>query len=141
MSLGTTTVFTDVTPTFPYQSGEAREHLGIPDSPEVHLAITSLAERLLLITEQAFCEIPIKRITALRTASGAVLMSLPFECVELKLRVVLNLPADHDVADESYRTRRTDWLGQAVERLRSEGILVNPDFRKQASPYGWCRLP
>lgn len=67
-------IFTDIEPDFPYQSSELSKELGVPDSPLVHLAISSLAERLLPTAETAFSDTRIQRIQALRSASYAVLM-------------------------------------------------------------------
>lgn len=130
-------IFTDTSPTFPYQSTEASSTLGIPDSPEIHLAITALAERLLLVAEQAGCEDRIKRITLLRQVSGVVLNRLPFVCAELELRVSLEISLTNEDYELAYKTQRTDWLGQAVAQLKSEGIETRPSFRKQATLYGW----
>jgi hypothetical protein len=54
--------FTDANPTFPYQSSEATSQLGIPDSPEIHLAITMLAERLIPLVEGTTLSDPAERL-------------------------------------------------------------------------------
>lgn len=133
--------FTDANPKFPYQSSEARQQLGIPDSPEIHLAITKLAERLLPLSEGASVSDEILRITALRTASGGVLFSRPFEEVVFRFHANLNLPVDEGKNDEIARLARTDWLGQAVQQLRAEDVEVSKNFGKQVSRYGWLEKP
>jgi len=133
--------FTDANPTFPYQSSEARRQLGIPDSPEIHLAITGLAERLIPLAEGASKSDAVLRITALRTASAAVLFRYPFEMVVLRFRVSLDLPVDQDEIDAAAKLTPTDWLGQAVQQLRMEGVEIAPNFGKQASHYGWREAP
>ena len=88
--------FTDANPTFPYQSSEAKSQLGIPDSPEIHLAITKLAERLIALAEGTTLSDSNIRIPALRTASEGVLFSYPFEVVATLLRTKLGLHIDQD---------------------------------------------
>lgn len=133
--------FTDANPTFPYQSSEARSELGIPDSPEIHLAITGLAERLIPLAEGASKSDAAIRIAALRTASGAVLFRYPFEMVVIRFRVNLGLPVDQNDIDAAAKLAPTDWLGQAAQHLRMEGVETAQNFGKQASPYGWREAP
>lgn len=64
----TKTIFTDIEPAFPYQSFELSNELGVPDSPLVHLTISSLAEQLLPTAEAALSETRMQRIQALRAA-------------------------------------------------------------------------
>ncbi|MEI8157098.1 MAG: hypothetical protein WCH60_09550 [Burkholderiales bacterium] len=134
-------IFTDANPTFPYQSSEASYELGIPDSPEIHLAITGLAERLIPLAEGASKSDVGIRMTALRTASGAVLFRRPFEMVVLHFRVILDLPFEQDDIDAAAKLAPIDWLGQAVQQLRMEGVEIASDFGKQASHYGWREAP
>ena len=129
--------FTDANPMFPYQSSEAQQQLGIPDSPEIHLAITKLAERLVPLAEGASATDAIVRIAALRTASGGVLFGHPFEEVVLRFRASIGLPFDTGRIDEIVHLAHTDWLGQAVQQLRAEGVEISTNFGKQVSRYGW----
>lgn len=122
---------------FPYYSEEARNQLGLPDSPVIHLAITKLADKLMSFASGTRFSADIIRITALRAASGCVQDESPFECAVLKFRVSLDLPADAAAADEAYRTTRTDWLGQAMAEIKAAGIDPGADARRMATPYGW----
>jgi hypothetical protein len=133
--------FTDANPTFPYQSSEAKRQLGIPDSPEIHLAITRLAERLVPLAEGESVSESNVRITALRVASGGVLFSYPFEYVVIRFRAYLGLPIEEGAIDKVAKLPGTDWLGQAVQDLRNEGVEIPPKFPKQVSNYGWSNVP
>lgn len=133
--------FTDANPTFPYQSSEATRELGIPDSPEIHLAITGLAERLIPIAEGTNVLESKVRMAALRTASGGVLFRYPFEQVSIRFRDYLGLPIDDDAIKKAADLPPTDWLGQAVQQLKTECVEVSPNFGKQASNYGWQKIP
>lgn len=132
--------FTDANPTFPYQSSEATRELGIPDSPEIHPAITRLAESLIPLGEGAAKSDSDVRIAALRTASGGVLFSYPFEMVVIRFHISLGLPVDQDAIDASANLKRTDWLGQAAHDLKAEGVEIPPNFRQQLSHYGWLKV-
>lgn len=123
--------------TFPFFSQEARSTLGLPDSPAIHLAVTSLAERLGAFAEGTHLDLRAIRITALRTASRAVLEELPFEQVVFDFQTSLGLPGDQAAAEEAYRTTRTDWLGQAVAKIEAMGLSAGLDARRMATPYGW----
>lgn len=132
--------FTDANPTFPYQSSEASRELGIPDSPEIHLAITSLAERLMPIADGTKFSDSKVRIAALRTASGGVLFRYPFEEVVIRFRLNLGVHIDQDEVDRAINpTLKTDWLGQAVLDLKAQGVEVPNSFGQQASNYGWVK--
>lgn len=133
--------FTDANPTFPYQSSEAKSQLGIPDSSEIHLAITKLAERLIALAEgTTLCDSNI-RISALRTASEGVLFSYPFEVVATLFRSKLGLHIEQDASDRIGTSKREDWLGQAVRYLRAEGVEIPTSFGEQVSNYGWRNTP
>jgi len=133
--------FTDANPSFPYQSSEATRQLGIPDSPEIHLAITRLAERLIPLAEGTTLSDSNIRITALRTASGGVLFSYPFDVVVIRFRAFLGLHIDQHESARAGTTEKEDWLGQAVEQLRAEGFDTPTNFGKQVSNYGWRKAP
>ena len=134
-------IFSDANPTFPYQSSEATNQLGIPDSPEIHLAITRLAERLIALAEGTTLSDSNIRITALRTASEGVLFSYPFEVVATLFRTKLGLHIDQDASDRVGPSAREDWLGHAVRYLRAEGVEIPTSFGKQVSNYGWRKAP
>ena len=133
----TKTIFTDIEPVFPYQSSELSKELGVPDSPLVHLAISSLAERLLPITEVALSNPRHQRIKALRAASYAVLMNETFKCTEVQLRFDLELPVSKEEFDAASGTERTNWLAEASAQLKAEGIDIDSYVRVLASRYGW----
>lgn len=129
--------FTDTEPTFPYESSEARRQLGLPDSSEIHLAVTELAVQLLQIAETADTDPAVRRIAALRTASGAVLFGWPLPTAELELRTSLGMPPN-SAAPARYRIHEgMDWLGLAVNRLREEGVHIAPGYQRQRSDFGW----
>ena len=133
----TKTKFTDMEPGFPYQSSELTKELGVPDSPLVHLAISTLAERLLPIVEAAFSDTRMQRIQALRAASYAVLMHETFNCAEVRLRSSLELPVSQEEFDAATGNERTNWLAKAAAQLQAEGVDLGSYVRVQASPYGW----
>lgn len=132
--------FTDTEPAFPYQSTEARQQLHIPDSPEIHLAITSLAERLLQAIQDLEYDPRLKRIAALRCASGAVLFSYPLELATLQMLTRCDVDVGEEAWAKASNLGYTDWLGHAVERLRREGMTVAPAYKQQVSIYGWKRI-
>ena len=131
------TKFTDMEPGFPYQSSELTKALGVPDSPLVHLAICSLAERLLPIAEAACADPRIQRSEALRAASYAVLMHHTFISAEVRLRSSLGLPISQEKIDEASGHESTNWLAEASAQLLAEGVDLGSYVRVQASPYGW----
>lgn len=133
----TKTSFTNTEPDFPYQSSELSKALGVPDSPLVHLAITTLADRLLPIAEAAFGDIRRPRIQSLRAASYAVLMCETFNCAEVRFRSSLELPVSQEEIDSASGNERTNWLAKAAAQLQAEGVDLGSYVRVQASPYGW----
>jgi hypothetical protein len=132
--------FTSSDPSFAYESREARKALGIPNRPEVHLAVTDLAEKLLAIAATSNLDQAQQRIAALRVASGAVIFGWPLRLVEIELRSKLDLPVETEERPTYYVSNEKDWLSEAVARLREEGVVVRPDFQKQRSNYGWGEL-
>lgn len=130
-------LFTDANPIFPYQSSEAARQLGIPDSPEIRLAITRLAENLIPLAAGASLSDADVRTTALRTASGGVLFRYPFDMVIIRFYASLGLPVAQNAIAEADKLPRKDWLAEAVQHLKTEGVEVPPNFRRQVSHYGW----
>lgn len=133
----TKTKFTDMEPSFPYQSSELSKELGVPDSPLVHLAISSLAERLLPTAETAFSDPHTQRIQALRAASYAVLMHHTLAFTDLRFRASLELPVSQEEIDATSGNERTNWLAQASAKLQVEGVDLDSYVRVRPSPYGW----
>jgi hypothetical protein len=132
--------FTDRHPSFPYRSSEAEKHLGLPKSPEIHLAVTELAQELLRIAERSEAPVEHHRVQALRAASGAVLFGWPMPTAERELRFALEM-SPNDAPPARYRIHEgMDWLALAAERLAEEGVEVQPDYQRQRSDYGWRRL-
>lgn len=131
------TKFTDKEPSFPYQSSELTKELGVPDSPLVHLAISSLADRLLPIAEAALSDTRTQRIQALRAASYAVLMHHTLAFADVRFRASLQLPVSQEDIDSASGNERTNWLAKAVAQLQAEGVDLGSYVRVQASPYGW----
>src|ERR1035437_5092155 len=132
----TKTKFTDMEPSFPYQSSELTKELGVPDSPLVHLAISSLAERLLPVAEAASSDTRIQRIQALRAASYAVLMHHTFAFTDVRLRASLELPVSQEEFDAASGNERPNWLAHASAQVQAEGGDLGAYVRVQASPYG-----
>lgn len=133
--------FTDSAPGFPYRSSEARSWLNLPESPAIHLAVTDLAQQLLPLAEGTSASAEDARICALHSASGGVLFSRPFEVVRADFLSGLQLADELEAAHAACRGKRTDWLGQAVARLRAEGIEVASTVGRQRSRYGWLPKP
>ena len=132
--------FTDSEPPFPHFSSEAHSTLGIPDTPEVHLAITELATSLLSTARASSRSEREQRIAALRTASGAVLFGWPLPVAERELRLSLDMPPN-DAPSARYRIHEgKDWLGRAAARLREQGLPVRADYARQRTNYGWRPL-
>lgn len=139
-ALAPTRSFTDTAPSFPYQSSEATGYLGLPDSPEVHLAITALAEQLLPITAASRLDNEKRRIAALRSASGAVLFGHSFMSAANYLRTTAGIPIEpaHEEAEATEPGR--NWLAEAADRLRAKGVEVSPRYQTQRTYYGWQEL-
>ena len=133
----TKTIFTNPEPDFPYHSSELTKELGVPDSPLVHLAISSLAEQLLPIAEGASSDARIQRIQALRAASYAVLMHHTLAFTDVRFRASLELPVSQEEIDSVSGNERTNWLAKASAQLQAEGVDLGSYVRVQASPYGW----
>ena len=132
--------FTSPEPSFAYESTEARRELGIPSVPEVHFAITDLAENLLPIAETSSADPNRQRIAALRTASGAVLFGWPLLLAERELRMNLDLAVEPGEHATHWITNDKDWLSEAVAQLREEGLVIRRDFQRQRTNYGWREL-
>ena len=75
-------------------------------------------------------------------ASGTVLERLPFECAAATFLSTLVGAAepDFEASDLAYRTKRTDWLGEAMAAIVADGHDPGPDARPWATRYGWNSL-
>lgn len=124
-------------PQFPHHNPEASRQLGLPDSPTVHLAVTTVANRLLALVEGVEDDPRALGIQALRAASYAVLFSLPFEAATADFLSRCDLHADHETARRACKAGRMDWLGCAREQVLAEGSDPGPDVREMATAYGW----
>ena len=134
--------FIAANPQFPYQSTEASEQLGLPDSPEIHLAITRVADLLLPLAEQSCLEQRLHRIIVLRVASGAVLFGWTLDAARQGLRQQLDMPlVEEQPVPAHWIHNECDWLANAAAQLRSEGLNIRPSFQRQRSNYGWVALP
>ena len=127
-------------PSFPYESVLARKQLGIPDSSEIHLAITTVAVKILPTVRSSSLAEDAQITMALRVASGAVLFGWPAEEAIAEARFRLNLPYEPDALPEHCITNRKDWLAEAAAQLVREGVAVSPRFQRQRSNYGWVTL-
>lgn len=129
--------FSSSDPDFPCRSREASQQLGIPDSPEIHLAIADLATRLLPQTEGSPLEPWQRRVAALRTASGAVLFGWSLPAAERELRINAYLPVTDEVPEEVMASPRKNWLAETATKLRATGIHIPKSYQSQRSVYGW----
>ena len=130
--------FTSSNPAFPYESSFAREQLGIPDAPEIHLAITGLAELLLPLAQASKLDERLQRIQVLRVASSAVLFGWPLSTAQEEARAHLDLPPVHGgMRPKPWVTNEKNWLAETASQLGKEGVVVNPRFQYQRSNYGW----
>ena len=132
--------FTSANPDFHYHSAEASNQLGLPDAPEIHLAITELAQEMLELAALSSMELRIQRIVALRQSSRTVLFGYSKPMLELYIRVHLDLPISEELQIAAQTAPAVNWLAKAVNRLREEGHDVRADFNLQRSGYGWRRL-
>lgn len=130
--------FSDPNPEFPYQSSEAAMQLGLPDSPEIHLAVTTVASLLLPIASLTSLDIKQQRVAVLRVASGAVLFGWSLTSAEQMARVHLNLPIlEGCTLPQSRMINEKDWLAEAANRLCDEGVAIKSGVQRQRSNYGW----
>lgn len=125
----------DQKPAFPHHSPEASRLLGLPDSPVIHLAVTTIANRLLALQHQSPLPAEAVRITAFRVASGTALEGMPFELAEAEFLHRLNDPGAPPLPDLG--VKHTDWLGEATAAIRESGGDPGPDARRMATRYGW----
>lgn len=124
-------------PRFPHHNLEASSLLGLPDSPTIHLAVTTVRDMLIALVEGLPHDERAARITAWRQASGAVLESLPIECAAMHFLSIVGLQFDQEAAELAYATKRTDWLSLAHEQIRASGLHPGPSVQRAATPYGW----
>jgi len=122
-------------PAFPHHSPEASRLLGLPDSPVIHLAVTTIVNRLLALQHQSTLTAEVVRITAFRVASGTALEGMPFELAAAEFLHRLNGPGAPPYPDLGIK--RTDWLGDASNAIRESGGDPGPDARRMATRYGW----
>lgn len=125
-------------PRFLHHNVEASRQLGLPDSPTIHLAITKIADRLMLLAPGSPLPAQDCLIQALRTASGAALFRWPMESAEWEFRLRTDQVGDEPQPELG--KDRPDWLGQARAEIIASGEDPGPDARRQASPYGWRHL-
>lgn len=122
---------------FLHHNLKASKHLGLPDSPVIHLAVSNVVSLLMpnatgtrLSDEQA-------EVQALRTASRTVLESLPIECAVEMFKERLDLPMGAELMERMYRSVRTDWLLSAKNAILEAGEHTGPDVSRSATRYGW----
>ena len=126
-------------PQFLHHSVEASRLLCLPNSPILHLAVTTVVARLLALPHQSSQSAEAVRITAFRVASGTVLECLPFECAAATFLSTLIDAAepDFEASDLAYRSKRTNWLSEARAAIVAEGADPGPYARPWATRYGW----
>lgn len=124
--------------TFSYYSAELHSQLGLPDHPAIQLAVATVANQLAEAAARAHANPGGLRIAVTRAASYVVLWSWPIEAAQ-RYAADEGLDLVHEVwwPEERLGVRPVDRLGQATERLRSEGIDPVPDARHMKTRYGW----
>lgn len=122
-------------------ASEAVKSLGLPDSPVIHLSIHTVAGLLRPLESRSLRDARSTCIARFRVASSTVLEGLPIEHARYEFLSRVGVEGDSTEADEAYRTRRTDWLGQAKEQLAAQGLDTGPDARPMATRYGWNPTP
>lgn len=121
----------------PYLWPEASRLLGIPESPVVHLAIRTVADRL-MESHGAECRVQeAAQIAAMRSASRAVLESESFDLATLRFRLAMDLPTDVEQEARAADAPKSDWLKMARDTILAEGGDPGPDPHQLASRYGW----
>lgn len=121
----------------PYLWPEASSYLGIPDSPTVHLAIRTLADRLLRSDGAQCPDQEAAQIAAMRGASRAVLEGESFDLAKMRFRLAMNLPTDVEQQARAAEAPKSDWLKMARDTILAEGGDPGPDPHQLASRYGW----
>lgn len=121
----------------PYLWPEFSRQLGIPDSPVVHLAIRTVAKRLMDSQGAECCDQEAAQIAAMRSASRAVLESESFDLAKLRFRLAMNLPTDVEQEARAAEAPKSDWLKMARDTILAEGGDPGPDPHQLASRYGW----
>lgn len=127
-------------PSFPHHWPEASRQLGIPDSPVVHLAIRTIAQRLLDAYGSQCQDWDAAQITALRCASRAALESESFELATLRFHLYADMHVDAALEARAREAVRTNWLGQATQQILAEGDDPGPDAKRLATSYGWTSI-
>ena len=121
----------------PYLWPDASRQLGIPDSPVVHVAIRTVADRLMESQGAECCDQGAAQIAAMRTASRSGLESESFDLATLRFRLAMDLSTDAEQEAGAAESAKTDWLQMAREAILGEGVDPGPDSHKLASRYGW----
>lgn len=128
-------------PDFHDYSGEAMQTLGLPDSPVIHLAIRTVAELLQPLDAGSLEDARSTCIDRFGVSSGTVLESLPIEWARHQFLLRIGVDSDGFDSEDSMRTTRTDWLGQAKVSLEARGADPGPDAKRMATRYGWHPKP
>ncbi len=127
---------------FTHYSAEASKLVGIPRSPVIHLAILTVVDDLLPLAAQTRASASpnpnAARIGAFRVASRTVLEGFPIEWAKLYYLTYFGDEFDGSEAEVAYRTKRTDWLGEAKSVIESSGLDSGPDAKRMATRYGWA---
>jgi hypothetical protein len=114
--------------------------MGLPDSPVIREAITTIAGLLRPLSTHSTSSPLHDCIQRFRWASHAALGHWPIEYVRLQYLSRCDMEIDPVEADAVLEIPGTDWLGQAKAALEVRGILdTGPDAKKMASRYGWGR--
>jgi len=122
---------------FPHHWPEASVELGIPDVPEIHLAIRTLSDRLMTLHEKEVEGVDMAPKTAMRCASRAVLESESIEVVSCRFLTSLGYDLSSERIEQAMQSPKTYWLRMARDSIAADGIDPGPDASRLATRYGW----
>lgn len=131
----------DDRPGEPDYTAEAIRTLGLPDSPVIHFAISTVAELLRPLASMSHEDARSTCIDRYRVASGTVLERQPIEWARHQFQSRIGVEVDNTAWETIKRLLRTDWLGQAKASLEARGVDTGPDAQRMASRYGWYPVP
>ena len=116
--------------------------MGLPDSPVILEAISTIAGLLRPLSKHSTCSPLHECIQRFRVASGAALDRKPIELVRLEYLTHCDVEFDPADAGAALSLPGTDWLGQAKAALEARGVSdTGPDAKKMATRYGWRSPP
>lgn len=118
---------------------EAMRSLVLPDSPMIHLAISTVAEMLQSLDANCPTSARDKCFVRCVVAARAVRAGWPIEICRQEYFSSVGSGFDQHAADAALLLPRTDWFGQAKAALEKIGIDPGANARQIAAHYGWKR--